>query len=902
VVGFAAADSPWTIRMDSRNDGPGFLYNENRISHGAYFICASPDWKEHFFWMERTTHRVETAPQSVRITSDPDPQKTAFHMEAFALESTDRNRLRISVRGRLTKFAPAITHYIPLVIPPDLLEGATVETEQETFTVPLPDAGPMPDSKPARRFIITGPRGDWSFTVNHGAALQLKDRRDRPFLRRPCFLFIAEPETQPIQTGELFEHQIILTVHRGLEPLWNRLPKATPSLSEIGFEPARPLRLPVSPGGLFPAPREIRTGDAVRPVPEPLTLAAPAALRPDRLARRLTDALAWEGRIRTVAVTEAAADAWLTVHRIPFPEPDRHDYFEWTADASGVRIAAATPAAALYAVGSLAQWLGKADTLRDAEVRDWASFAYRGIHLLACDYSQTLHPLLIRHLFGPLRINHLLLESNFLKWSGHPELHRPWGMPLEDVALLREAAAEFGIQVSPLLQTWGHMEYLFHNGANPDLAEDPDHPYAYDVSNPRTYEVIGGLLAELRTLFPDGEWLHIGHDEVDMRGRYPHRPSNLGKTIPELLLQDLEFYRAHAAKENLRLMMWNDMLCKAGKLYRAERFIAMPEKPDTNIVMAVWDYRPDSALATPVREFEELAFLQDFGYPVIGATGEEDPRNIVNFSRYAEQRKALGMLHTTWTGYSGNRTALFRWPLKLWPYAQAGASFWNPSVERISAQHPSFATRAFDRVIASLDPQRAFFDDGGPIVPVRLDALANIVLEEKQGGFIPGPLHTPHGMGFHLADGGRAQAAAIRVAGVDETLSIPVHRRAKAISLLWTLMNNDFAVQREVGTLTMKTDRGTTVRPLVVGRDVNPILPEHKNINGLKQGRLLTRQDVPLFWPGCRPVFSEGGRFVLWQADFALGDEILESIELRAADGAVLAVAGLTLVEPGGKE
>ena len=73
----------------------------------------------------------------------------------------------------------------------------------------------------------------------------------------------------------------------------------------------------------------------------------------------------------------------------------------------------------------------------------------------------------------------------------------------------------------PLINSVGHMEWLFSDPARLALAEDPQTPYAANVTNADTYKFLFSLYDEVLDTF-HSPVLHIGGDEVTMRGRYPY--------------------------------------------------------------------------------------------------------------------------------------------------------------------------------------------------------------------------------------------------------------------------------------------------------------------------------------------------------------------------------------------
>src|SRR5205085_9914236 len=130
------------------------------------------------------------------------------------------------------------------------------------------------------------------------------------------------------------------------------------------------------------------------------------------------------------------------------------------------------------------------------------------------------------------KFNHIVLQCESTQWDTDRKIWIRSSIPKDQLAQYVKIARDNGIEPIPLVQSLGHMEWMFRNGANRELAEDPDQPYAYAVTNPKSYDFIHGIDAEAIELFKPLNYFHIGHDEVDMRGRYPHREDakKLGKS------------------------------------------------------------------------------------------------------------------------------------------------------------------------------------------------------------------------------------------------------------------------------------------------------------------------------------------------------------------------------------
>ncbi len=350
-------------------------------------------------------------------------------------------------------------------------------------------------------------------------------------------------------------------------------------------------------------------------------------------------------------------------------------------DARVVRLRANDAAGFRHAVQTLAQMV----TVRPNEdvvapaatIRDWPSLKFRGVHLFTGGQGPALHEKLLRRVIAALKMNHLVLEAEYIEWASHPEIHHPeYGMPKDDVRHLLDVCTEVGIEVTPLVMSLGHCQWIFETGHHLDLAEDPEAKWAYCVTNPDTYDFIFEIYAEALELFKP-RWFHIGHDEFADRGRVPFRESSKPYTVEQLFMMDTLKLHQWFAERGVRVMMWGDMMlakgeapdaCHAASPESAAKLRA--ELPD-DIIVTDWHYA-----GNPPADFTSLKIFQEAGNEVIAATWYR-PINIVHFAQAAHQQDALGLLQTTWAGYSLDPQSFAREMHQYAAYVLAAEAAWN---------------------------------------------------------------------------------------------------------------------------------------------------------------------------------------------------------------------------------
>lgn len=310
-------------------------------------------------------------------------------------------------------------------------------------------------------------------------------------------------------------------------------------------------------------------------------------------------------------------------------------------------------------------WLARGCRVPAVAICDWPDHRFRGLHFCVDGYSPIFHTRLIDRVVARYKFNQIIAEGEMVQWESQPAIWQPEAASKADVAKVIDAARLHLVEINPLVQSLGHMEWLFACGANMDIVEDPDTPYAYNPLNPRSYQVILEIMDEAIDLF-GARLLHIGHDEVRMRGRFPASPEGQKLCFAELFMRDTLRIARHLEERGVATMLWADVVLEeelALDLMRRSGDLAHP------LVMVDWNYQP-------FWRFPSVDNLLKAGFPVIGSTWFE-AENIHRFSRYAAERGVEGMLQTTWTGYFGNKTALEQELRQIVAYIVAAEFFWN---------------------------------------------------------------------------------------------------------------------------------------------------------------------------------------------------------------------------------
>ncbi|UJR07750.1 hypothetical protein I4U23_012034 [Adineta vaga] len=83
-----------------------------------------------------------------------------------------------------------------------------------------------------------------------------------------------------------------------------------------------------------------------------------------------------------------------------------------------------------------------------------------------------------------------------------------------EIKRINQLAKQNQLDVMPLLQTYGHLEFLLKLDEFRDLREDIKYPQVITPCINKTYTILYSMIDQYLELHPNIHYLHIGHDEV----------------------------------------------------------------------------------------------------------------------------------------------------------------------------------------------------------------------------------------------------------------------------------------------------------------------------------------------------------------------------------------------------
>jgi len=356
----------------------------------------------------------------------------------------------------------------------------------------------------------------------------------------------------------------------------------------------------------------------------------------------------------------------------------RAEGYSLAVGAGGAVVAGHDPAGTFYGAQTLCQMLGRDSrgvSLEGARVLDYPTLRWRGAHLFVGDRARPFHQKLIARVFARLKMNALVLECEQARWDALGKAAPPWAMSKTDLKSEVAFARRYGLAVTPLVNSVGHMPWAFAGGANLALAEDPQTPYAANVAEPRTDRFLFKLYDEVLNTFGSTA-LHIGGDEVALRGRYPYRSRARFPTLADAYIAQVTRAHDHLKARHVRTLLWGDMLLAPGEaadaasapsLAQARR---MRARLPHDIVLTDWHYRARGPFDSP-----RVLRAAGFG-PVIGATWCE-PGNMASFGQALAAGHGRGLLQTTWAGFNSSEANFRHEKRQFVAFVLAAECAWN---------------------------------------------------------------------------------------------------------------------------------------------------------------------------------------------------------------------------------
>lgn len=334
-------------------------------------------------------------------------------------------------------------------------------------------------------------------------------------------------------------------------------------------------------------------------------------------------------------------------------------------------------------------------------IRDWPSVRWRGVHVFGGPNVLKFHTQLANRVIKPLRYNNVVFQCERTHWETLPYLRQPNYSERDQLKKVFALYRNLEIEPIPLIQSLGHMEWMFTEGSDTSLAVNPKVPYTIDLRQQKAKELLEKLWDEVATLLKP-KYMHFGCDEIDIRGMATGNPS----FSSELWEATMPVLGKIAKKHKATGIIWGDKVLAPGQAIDAalgdnpgeaeRRRRAIPE----GFWIADWHYKNDPR---PDRYLTSLNLFANYGFFPI-ACGWFNPDNIRGFTE-AAYKTGSGYLQTTWAGHQFDENAILKEIRQFGAYVMASDYAW-------SGRKQSASELGYDpeQVFA-----RMFYDEPSPV-------------------------------------------------------------------------------------------------------------------------------------------------------------------------------------------
>jgi hexosaminidase len=246
-------------------------------------------------------------------------------------------------------------------------------------------------------------------------------------------------------------------------------------------------------------------------------------------------------------------------------------------------------------------------------------------------------------------INTLIMEwEGTFPFQTHPVISNRYAYTKAEIKSFIQYCSKLGIDVIPLQQSFGHVEYILRNYRYKNLREDQkDYSQVCPLEVEGNKELFSDLFSELAAMHPS-KYFHIGGDETYLLGhcdKCKAKAEKEGKS--KLYIDHIKMLCDIVIRLGKRPVLWADIALK-----HPEGLALLPKET----ILVDWNYGWD------INRFGDHNKLQQSGFEVWGAPAlrsqpdnyyltqwEKHFKNIRDFVPTARQLSYKGIIMTSWS-------------------------------------------------------------------------------------------------------------------------------------------------------------------------------------------------------------------------------------------------------------
>ncbi|XP_072882065.1 hexosaminidase D-like isoform X1 [Hemitrygon akajei] len=229
-------------------------------------------------------------------------------------------------------------------------------------------------------------------------------------------------------------------------------------------------------------------------------------------------------------------------------------------------------------------------------------------------------------LFADLGADGILLEyEDMFPYEGKLQvLKSPNAYSPSDIKDLMVLAKTLKFEIIPLVQTFGHMEFVLKHKAFAHLREVKVFPNTLNPHKEESMELVKSMIDQIMAIHNNVKWIHIGSDEVYYLGEGEESKQLIeqGQTDKNsLFMFHVKAVASYiiATHSNVKPIIWDDMLRNISAAKLKESMLDQLVEP------MIWVYNADldvNKMSLQVQKYQRMGFSQIwFASAFKGATG-----------------------------------------------------------------------------------------------------------------------------------------------------------------------------------------------------------------------------------------------------------------------------------------
>lgn len=310
----------------------------------------------------------------------------------------------------------------------------------------------------------------------------------------------------------------------------------------------------------------------------------------------------------------------------------------------------------------------------------------RAVHLDLKGLPPTFERLMaLVEVFDKMRFNSVVVEwEDMFPWSFDPKLRNASHYTAEQVKQFAKRCAELDIEIIPLIQCLGHLEFILQHEPYQHLAECPEYADTLNPLHEGSVKLVLQMVDDVLELLPEVTHFHLGGDEAWSFGTSPASQRFIAEhDKPTLFLKHVQPILDSLRLRKVRPLIWHDMMM--------DWPVSALQQIGKDADLVVWGYRGTPAMRTHHHKLEVLDRLHEAGIPIWGASaykGADGPfRDLPNkearllnhtgWMDVAAPYELKGLIATGWSRYASGRVQGESIDACLPELAMASITFYN---------------------------------------------------------------------------------------------------------------------------------------------------------------------------------------------------------------------------------